>query len=337
LNSRRGFTLIEFLVVVTIIAILIAIIIPAVKAARESANAGTCMTNLRQLGAGFMAFGAQYGGRLPGNHTQFNGNGAQENNGYEGGAWTNNTPLDGANRKLESNGTTVFGQRQLKQPQYTWMGDWLCGLGGYPPTFNATDEAQLSGFWAQPSRGTVFPYVTSAKAYLCPTLATKQLGGRSLCSNGQYDYTYLQYLSGSRVDRIARTATASPGSGSAVGVPSQITFSTPVLLEEDPGTNLNKYNPAYAPGAVMPGGLTNGNADGMDGAWCNTDQTSLNHKKGTNIMTLDGSAFWYIPPTGFKVQANTIQIRSTATNRSLFSAGYATWTNNLPFGWYNNN
>jgi prepilin-type N-terminal cleavage/methylation domain-containing protein/prepilin-type processing-associated H-X9-DG protein len=87
IGSRKSgaFTLVELLVVITIIGILIALLLPAVQAAREAARRAQCSNNLRQIGIGLHNFESQQKTLPPGTAYQrrFTGLAASYGNEYE--------------------------------------------------------------------------------------------------------------------------------------------------------------------------------------------------------------------------------------------------------------
>src|SRR5688572_797494 len=65
--TAAGFTLVELLVVIGIIAILVGILLPALRRARQQAQAVQCLSNIRQLSAATLMFAQEHKFWMPGN------------------------------------------------------------------------------------------------------------------------------------------------------------------------------------------------------------------------------------------------------------------------------
>jgi prepilin-type N-terminal cleavage/methylation domain-containing protein/prepilin-type processing-associated H-X9-DG protein len=125
ITSRRrsaGFTLVELLVVIGIIALLMSILMPALSKAREQARVAQCLSNLRQIGSAHQLF-------------------VQEHNGYMVKAWFNSDPMFVNPPKLEWN---YRHPSQTPGVESTWEWTYILStyLGGNEDVFRcASDDA----------------------------------------------------------------------------------------------------------------------------------------------------------------------------------------------------
>jgi prepilin-type N-terminal cleavage/methylation domain-containing protein len=64
-HPHRAFTLIELLVVIAVVAILAALLLPALASAKDSGRRAVCMSNLHQIGIAIHAYAEEHEGRMP--------------------------------------------------------------------------------------------------------------------------------------------------------------------------------------------------------------------------------------------------------------------------------
>lgn len=201
-SRRSAFTLVELLVVVSIIALLIAILLPSLSKARKQTKAVICQTNIRSLSTGAFTYVSE---------------------------WTVYPPS-----------LSNFGGSAEGGVDWLGIGDQYGAVTAGEPDDPQTGNPK--GFSAAPKFGVLFPYVREPKAYLCAEdrpgkmEAATILGGGG---NGKFSYTMFANMGLASPDKIpSRRREIAGGSrgGSTKGerLPKRALAAVPIFVEEHP-------------------------------------------------------------------------------------------------------
>ncbi|MCB9865343.1 MAG: prepilin-type N-terminal cleavage/methylation domain-containing protein [Phycisphaerales bacterium] len=215
----RAFTLVELLVVISIIALLIAILIPSLSKARKQAKKVICQTNMRSLSQGAFTYTVEWGVYPP-----------------------------SISNFADSTNGTVRAKRTQGGIDWLGIGDQQQGI---PFKEGLPDDPQTGnpkGFTASPKFGVLFPLVKDPKAYLCADDRPGELQPNTVLGgggNGKFSYTIFSNLGLRSPEKIpSRRQELSGGgrSGPRLGdlLPKRALAAVPLFVEEHPDGINNK-------------------------------------------------------------------------------------------------
>jgi prepilin-type N-terminal cleavage/methylation domain-containing protein/prepilin-type processing-associated H-X9-DG protein len=309
--KRRGFTLMELLVVISIIAVLIGLLLPAVQSAREAARRAQCLNNLRQIGLALHNYHSSVGSFPLANTTAYSDPGVQT----QWGTWSAQALL--------------LGYMEAK-PIYNAINfDWNCWYGT-GSTINATAFNTVINTFLCPSDGqsgnantnnylgclgtTVNPWSDESTGVFAHNRA---YGVRHVLDGTSSTIAFSEGLvSGIKVGENGRDGIAS-GTGSAAGGLLDANQNPTAVLTDLQTCNqffaarqhLPSNDKGYRWGAGSPGvtlfnTIVPPNSKNYPWGGCRLDcegcgfefgqyeNATSNHPGGCNILLADGSARW---------------------------------------------
>jgi prepilin-type N-terminal cleavage/methylation domain-containing protein/prepilin-type processing-associated H-X9-DG protein len=200
-KGRAGFTLVELLVVIAVIAILAAILFPVFSIAREKARQTGCVSNLKQISTGVQMYLQDYDGTYPLND-------------WPGGRPNPIQTLDYTPYYMKlhpyvknyqlfvcpSRGNGKYGKRNLDELMLTEGRD-NCNIDTYPPSTNGLDDklfARLSYCYNEGLYGTLeveiantarMPMLWDGNSIWCDHNGDSGMGVLSMDHDDQYGHT----------------------------------------------------------------------------------------------------------------------------------------------------